>query len=67
MARSEGRARTGSNGAWAVVFPSAEACAALYFGQADPTPYDQDDIDAATQELRERIDDARDVLDGVQP
>lgn len=62
-----GRQKTGLNGAWAVVFPTAEYCAALYFGQTDPTPFDQDDIDAATAELRERIDDARNVLDGVTP
>ena len=62
-----GRQKTGSNGAWAVVFPTAEHCAALYFGQVDTTPYDQEDIDRETAELRERIDDARDVLDGVQP
>jgi hypothetical protein len=61
-----GRARTGKLGAWYVVFPDAEMLATLYSGQEDTTPYDQDDIDAATSELRERIDDARDVLDGVE-
>src|SRR5574343_1566660 len=60
-----GRAKAGTSGAWAVVFPDAEEMSQLYWGQQDPTPFDQDDIDAATQELRERIDDARDVLDGV--
>lgn len=62
-----GRSKVGTSGAWCVVFPTAEQMAALYFGQVDPTPYDQDDIDAATAELRERIDDAKDVLDGVTP
>lgn len=61
-----GRAKTGNSGAWAVVFPTAEAMAALYFGAVDPTPYDKDDIDAATAELQERIEDARNALDGVQ-
>jgi hypothetical protein len=62
-----GRQKAGTSGAWAVVFPTSEAMSALYFGQVDPTPFDQDDIDAATAALQERIDDARDVLDGVQP
>jgi hypothetical protein len=61
-----GRQKSGTAGAWAVVFPTAEAMAALYFGKEDPTPFDQDDIDAATLELRERIDEAREALDGVQ-
>ncbi len=62
-----GRAKVGTSGAWAVVWPTAEQMAALYFGQVDPTPFDQDDLDAATAELQERISDARDVLDGVTP
>jgi hypothetical protein len=61
-----GREKVGTSGAWAVVFPTSEAMSALYFGQTDPTPFDQDDIDDATAELRERIDDARNALDGVQ-
>lgn len=62
-----GRANTGTSGAWYVVFPDAEMLAPLYAGVEDTTPYDQDDLDAATAEYRERIEDARNVLDGVQP
>jgi hypothetical protein len=64
---SYGRDKDGRSGAWYVVFPDAEQLAELYWGQEDETPFDQEDIDAATAALRERIDEARDVLDGAQP
>jgi len=68
-----GRDKSGRPGAWYVRFPTDEEMAARYHAVDDDTPFDQDDIDAATAalaadnaELQGRIDSAIDVLDGAE-
>jgi hypothetical protein len=56
----------GTSGAWFVAFPTETEMKAIYTSLPDDTPYSEEDLDEATAALRERIADARDVLDGVQ-
>jgi hypothetical protein len=47
--------------------PTDAESAALWSSGIDTTPYDQDDLDAATAELQARIDAAREALDPDTP
>lgn len=58
-----GKLVDGSRGAWAVALPTDSTAYALWREWTDETPYDKDDIDAATAALQARIDAAREALD----
>lgn len=69
-----GNAKSGTNGAWAVAFPTDDVMAATYHAQDDDTPFDQADVDRITAALQAerdnlagRVDAAIDVLDGDAP
>ena len=68
-----GTAKGGKASVYAVAFPDDAVMAATYAAHTDTTPFDQDDVDRITaavaaerDELAGRIDQAQDVLDGVE-